>query len=298
MGLFKKIYERLSKTRESFSRKLFEVFNHKVINDEFFEELEYALVSADIGATVSEQIIDELKETVLEKRIKDVEEIRNELKEILVGMLDYDIPEIEYPAVILISGVNGAGKTTAIGKLAKKYREEGKSVILAAADTFRAAASEQLSIWAERAGVRIVKHAEGADPAAVVYDALQSAKAKKADLVIVDTAGRLQNKKNLMEELKKITRVIDREAEGFDVLNYIVVDATVGQNAVSQVAVFDECVQLDGIILTKLDGTAKGGVVLAISGEREIPVLHVGIGEGIDDLIDFDAKDFVNAILE
>ena len=298
MGLFKKIYERLSKTRESFSRKLFEVFNHKVINDEFFEELEYALVSADIGATVSEQIIDELKETVLEKRIKDVEEIRNELKEILVGMLDYDIPEIEYPAVILISGVNGAGKTTAIGKLAKKYSEEGKSVILAAADTFRAAASEQLSIWAERAGVRIVKHAEGADPAAVVYDALQSAKAKKADLVIVDTAGRLQNKKNLMEELKKITRVIDREAEGFDVLNYIVVDATVGQNAVSQVAVFDECVQLDGIILTKLDGTAKGGVVLAISGEREIPVLHVGIGEGIDDLIDFDAKDFVNAILE
>ena len=298
MGLFKKIYDRLSKTRESFSRKLFEVFNRKVVNDEFFEELEYALISADVGATVSEQVIDELKEIVFEKRINDVEAIKNELKEILIGMLDYEIPEIEYPAVILISGVNGAGKTTAIGKLAKKYKSQGKSVVLAAADTFRAAASEQLTVWAERSGVRIVKHAEGADPAAVVYDALQSAKAKGADLVIVDTAGRLQNKKNLMEELKKITRVIDREAEGFTVLNYIVVDATVGQNAVSQVSVFDEAVQLDGIILTKLDGTAKGGVVLAISGEREIPVLHVGIGEGIDDLIDFDAKDFVNAILE
>ena len=297
MGFFKKIYEGLSKTRESFSRKIFSVFNSKVINDDFFDELEFALISADIGATVSAQIIEELKETVFEKRIKSADEVKSELKDIMIGYLDYEIPEIEYPAVIMISGVNGAGKTTAIGKLANRYKKEGKSVVLAAADTFRAAASEQLGIWAERAGVRIVRHAEGADPAAVVYDALQSAKAKGADLVIVDTAGRLQNKKNLMEELKKITRVIDREAEGFTVLNYIVVDATVGQNAVSQVEVFDEAVTLDGIILTKLDGTAKGGVVLAISGEREIPVLHVGIGEGIDDLIDFDAKDFVNAIL-
>ena len=298
MSIFKKIHERLAKTRENISRKFFLAFNSKVINDEFFDELECAMISADIGANVSGQVIEELRETVLEKRLKDVESIKKELKSILIGMLDYEIPEIEYPAVILISGVNGAGKTTAIGKLAKKYKEAGKSVLLAAADTFRAAASDQLEIWAQRAGVRVVRHAEGADPAAVVYDALQSAKAKKTDLVIVDTAGRLQNKKNLMEELKKITRVIDREAEGFTVLNYIVVDATVGQNAVSQVEVFDEAVELDGIILTKLDGTAKGGVVLAISGEREIPVLHVGIGEGIDDLIDFDATDFVNAILE
>lgn len=298
MSIFKKIHERLAKTRENISRKFFLAFNSKVINDEFFDELECAMISADIGANVSGQVIEELRETVLEKRLKDVDSIKKELKNILIGMLDYEIPEIEYPAVILISGVNGAGKTTAIGKLAKKYKEAGKSVLLAAADTFRAAASDQLEIWAQRAGVRIVRHAEGADPAAVVYDALQSAKAKKTDLVIVDTAGRLQNKKNLMEELKKITRVIDREAEGFTVLNYIVVDATVGQNAVSQVEVFDEAVELDGIILTKLDGTAKGGVVLAISGEREIPVLHVGIGEGIDDLIDFDATDFVNAILE
>lgn len=298
MGFFKKVYERLAKTRENISRKFFALFNSGVINDEFFDELEYALVSSDMGATVSAEIIEELRDTVFEKRIKTTDGIKSELKDILVGMLDYEIPEMEYPAVILVSGVNGAGKTTAIGKLAKRYKEAGKSVILAAADTFRAAASEQLTIWAERAGVRIVKHKEGADPAAVVYDALQSAKAKNADLVIVDTAGRLQNKKNLMEELKKITRVIDREAEGFNVYNYIVVDATVGQNAVSQVEVFDEAVELDGIILTKLDGTAKGGVVLAISGEREIPVLYVGIGEGIDDLIDFDAKDFVNAILE
>ena len=298
MGFFKKVYERLAKTRESISRKFFTLFNSGVINDEFFDELEYALVSSDMGAKVSSDIIDELRDTVLAKRIKTADGIKAELKEILIGMIDYEIPDMEYPAVILISGVNGAGKTTAIGKLAKRYKEAGKSVILAAADTFRAAASEQLTIWAERAGVRIVKHKEGADPAAVVYDALQSAKAKGADLVIVDTAGRLQNKKNLMEELKKITRVIDREAEGFSVYNYIVVDATVGQNAVSQVEVFDEAVELDGIILTKLDGTAKGGVVLAISGEREIPVLYVGIGEGIDDLIDFDAKDFVNAILE
>lgn len=298
MGFFKKVYERLAKTRESISRKFFALFNSGVINDEFFDELEYALVSSDMGATVSANIIENLRETVLDKRIKTTEGIKTELKEILVGMLDYEIPDMEYPSVILVSGVNGAGKTTAIGKLAKRYKEAGKSVILAAADTFRAAASEQLTIWAERAGVRIVKHKEGADPAAVVYDALQSAKAKGADLVIVDTAGRLQNKKNLMEELKKITRVIEREAEGFSIYNYIVVDATVGQNAVSQVEVFDEAVELDGIILTKLDGTAKGGVVLAISGEREIPVLYVGIGEGIDDLIDFDAKDFVNAILE
>lgn len=298
MGFFKKIYERLAKTRENFSRKIFAVLNSKVINDEFFEELEFALLGADVGASVSQEVIEELRERVLSKRIKSAEAIKEELKDILVGLLDYEIPEIEYPAIILISGVNGAGKTTAIGKLAKKYKQEGKTVLLAAADTFRAAASEQLAIWADRAGVRIVKHAEGADPAAVVYDAIQSAKAKKTDLIIVDTAGRLQNKKNLMEELKKINRVIEREAGDFTLINYIVVDATIGQNAVSQVEVFDEAIDIDGIILTKLDGTAKGGVVLAISGAKEIPVLHVGIGEGIDDLIDFDANDFVNAILE
>ena len=298
MGFFKKVYERLAKTRENISRKFFAIFNSSVINDEFFDELECALVSSDMGAQVSTDVIEELRERVLAKRIKNADDIKSELKDILVGMLDYEIPEIEYPAVILVSGVNGAGKTTAIGKLAKRYKDAGKSVILAAADTFRAAASDQLTIWAERSGVRIVKHKEGADPAAVVYDAIQSAKAKGADLVIVDTAGRLQNKKNLMEELKKITRVIEREAEGFDIYNYIVVDATVGQNAVSQVGIFDEAIDIDGIILTKLDGTAKGGVVIAISGEMEIPVLYVGVGEGIEDLIDFDAKDFVNAILE
>ncbi len=298
MGFFKKIYEKLAKTRESFSRKIFAALNSKVINDEFFEELEFAMLGADVGAKVSAEVIEELRERVLAKRIKNAEGIKSELKDILVGLLDYEIPEIEYPAIILVSGVNGAGKTTAIGKLAKRFKSEGKSVLLAAADTFRAAASEQLTVWSERAGVRIVKHAEGADPAAVVYDAIQSAKARKTDLILVDTAGRLQNKKNLMEELKKINRVIEREAGEYTVMNYIVVDATIGQNAVSQVEVFDEAIEIDGIILTKLDGTAKGGVVLAISGAREIPVLYVGVGEGIDDLIDFDANDFVNAILE
>ena len=215
----------------------------------------------------------------------------------IFSRIDYEIPEYEYPLVILVAGVNGVGKTTAIGKLANLFKSQGKSVVVAAADTFRAAASEQLEIWAERAGVRIVKHNEGSDPAAVVFDAISSMKAKHTDVLLVDTAGRLHNKKNLMHELEKINRVIDRELPNVDKRNYIVLDATTGQNAVTQVEVFDEAIDIDGIILTKLDGTAKGGVVMAISAEYEVPVVYIGVGEQIDDLLPFDATDFVNAIL-
>jgi len=224
---------------------------------------------------------------------------KNKLKEIMVDILDENpMPEYEYPLVITVVGVNGVGKTTAMGKLAKKFKSEGKNVLLVAADTFRAAAADQLEIWSERAGVRIVRQNEGADPGAVVFDALSSAKSKGNDVILIDTAGRLHNKKNLIEELKKIDRIVAREMPDALRLNYLVLDATTGQNALSQVEVFDEAVELDGIILTKLDGTAKGGVVLAIAGETSVPVVYVGVGEGIDDLQDFDSEQFIDAIID
>ena len=210
---------------------------------------------------------------------------------------DNPAPDYEYPLIIVVAGVNGVGKTTAIGKLAKRFKEQKKSVTIVAGDTFRAAASDQLTVWAERAGVRIVKHTEGADPGAVVYDAVMSAKSKKTDVLLVDTAGRLHNKKNLMRELEKISGIIGREMPEAMHLNYIVLDATTGQNALSQVDIFNEAIDLDGIILTKLDGTAKGGVVLAIATQLQIPVVYVGVGEGIDDLEEFDAKNFIDAIV-
>lgn len=298
MGIFSRIKEGLKRTKESFGRKLFELFKGKALDEDFYEELETAMISADMGVTATEQIIEELKDAVYKKKITDTEKAKAELKRIMLESIDYEIPPYEYPLVILIAGVNGVGKTTAIGKLAKLFTSTGKSVTVAAADTFRAAASEQLEIWAERAGVRIIKHGEGSDPASVVYDALSSAKARGTDVVLVDTAGRLHNKKNLMEELKKINRVIEREAPDADKRSYIVLDATTGQNAVSQVEIFSDAVDADGIILTKLDGTAKGGVVLAISAEYELPVVYAGIGEKIDDLIPFDAESFIDAIFE
>lgn len=298
MGIFKKIKDGLTKTRESISKKLFEVFNRKVINDEFFDELEMALVSSDVGATVSAEIVEDVRSEAISSRVATSEGIKDLLKQKILERIDFELDPIEKPAVLLVSGVNGAGKTTAIGKLALKFKKQGRKVLLCAADTFRAAAADQLSVWAERAGVRIVRQSEGADPAAVVYDAIHSAKARGEDLILVDTAGRLQNKRNLMEELKKITRVVEREYPEADYRNYIVIDATIGQNALSQVDIFDEAIDIDGIILTKLDGTAKGGVVIAICGEKEIPVLYVGVGEQIDDLEDFDAEDFVNAIIQ
>ena len=270
-----------------------------MLNDDFYDEIEEILLTGDVGAETTERILDELRDAIDEDLIRDRADAKDKLKEIMVDILEEnEKPEYEYPLILLVAGVNGVGKTTAMGKLAKKFKKEGHDVLLVAADTFRAAASDQLTVWAERAGVRIVKQGEGADPAAVVFDALSSAKSKGNDVILIDTAGRLHNKKNLVEELKKIERVIDREMPEATKLNYIVLDATTGQNAISQVEVFDEAIDIDGIILTKLDGTAKGGVVLALAGETSTPVVYVGVGEGIDDLQDFDAEQFVEAIFE
>lgn len=298
MGFFSKIKEGLKKTKEVLSFKLNKLFTGGVMNDDFYDELEYILLSSDVGAATTERILDELRDAVDEKLIRDRSKAKDELKRLMVEILtEPEVPEYDYPLVIMVSGVNGVGKTTAMGKLAKKFKKEGHDVLLVAADTFRAAAADQLTVWAERAGVRIVKQAEGADPASVVFDALTSAKAKKNDVILIDTAGRLHNKKNLMDELVKISRIVTREMPDAMYLNYIVLDATTGQNALSQVDVFNEVVDIDGIILTKLDGTAKGGVVFAITNELEVPVVYVGVGEGIDDLELFDPESFVDEIL-
>lgn len=299
MGFFAKLKEKLKKTKEAIAYKLNKLFTGGVLTDDFYDELEMALISSDIGAETVETLMDDLRDVIDKKHIRDTASVKNELKELMVNMLEENpIPEYEYPMVLLVAGVNGVGKTTAIGKLAKKFKKEGKSVTIVAADTFRAAAADQLTVWADRASVRIVKHAEGADPGAVVYDAIASAKSKHTDVLLVDTAGRLHNKKNLMDELKKIDRIIEREYPDCLYLNYIVLDATTGQNAVTQVDIFNEAIDIDGIILTKLDGTAKGGVVLAIANQLQVPVVYVGVGEGIDDLEDFDAREFIDAIIE
>ncbi len=299
MGIFAKIKAGLKKTKDVISYKLNKLFTGGVLDDDFYDELEYILLSADVGATTTERILDELHDVVDEKMLRDRADVKDELKRIMIDILDENSkPVYEYPLVIMVSGVNGVGKTTAMGKLAKKFKSEGKLVLLVAADTFRAAAADQLTVWADRAGVRIVKQSEGADPGSVVFDALASAKAKNTDVVLVDTAGRLHNKKNLMDELGKISRIIGREMPEAMYLNYIVLDATTGQNALAQVDVFNEAVDIDGIILTKLDGTAKGGVVLAIAGDLEVPVVYIGVGEGIDDLEDFDSEAFIDAIVE
>ncbi len=293
---FQKIKDGMKKTNDNFKKKLFYAFSARQLNDEFYDNLEEALLSADMGITASESVIEQLRDEVFERKIKSPEDAQSLLKDIIIGDIKFDIDDYDYPLVILVSGVNGVGKTTAIGKLANMFKEDGKSVVVAAADTFRAAASEQLEVWGQRAGVRVVKHGEGSDPAAVVFDAISSAKAKGTDVVLVDTAGRLHNKVNLMNELKKICRVVEREMPDADFRKYLVLDATTGQNAVSQAEVFGEAIDIDGIILNKLDGTAKGGVVVAISDELELPVLYVGVGEKIDDLIPFDAEDFVDAL--
>lgn len=299
MGFFSKIKNSLKKTKDAISYKLNKLFTGGILDENFYDELETILITSDIGAQTVMEIMDTLRDTIDEKHIRKTEDVKEELKEIMLDILNAnDIPEYSYPLILLVAGVNGVGKTTAIGKLAKKFKNEGKSVLMVAADTFRAAASDQLTVWSERAGVKIIKHSEGADPGAVVYDALQSAKSKGNDVILVDTAGRLHNKKNLMEELKKITRIIDREMPDATLLNYIVLDATTGQNALSQVDVFDEAIDIDGIILTKLDGTAKGGVVIGIAGQLQVPVVYVGVGEGIDDLEDFNAEEFVEGIME
>ncbi len=298
MGIFSKIKEGLKRTKDAISYKLNKLFTGGVLDDDFYDELEMILLTSDIGASATDAIMSRLREVVDKKYIRKTEDVKYELRNIMVEILEENPkPEYEYPLVIVIAGVNGVGKTTAIGKLAKKFKAEKKSVLMVAGDTFRAAAADQLTVWSERAGVRIIKHAEGADPGAVVYDAIASAKSKNTDVILVDTAGRLHNKKNLMHELEKISGIVPREMPNAMQLNYIVLDATTGQNAISQVEIFDEAIDIDGIILTKLDGTAKGGVVLAISSQLQVPVVYVGVGEGIDDLEDFDAENFVDAIV-
>ncbi|MDR3319175.1 MAG: signal recognition particle-docking protein FtsY [Clostridiales bacterium] len=298
MGLFSRIKEGLKKTKESISYKLNKLFTGGVLDDGFYDELEMILLSADIGAEAAEEIMDSLRLGIDQKHLREQEDVIKALREIIADMLSSAQKKPPaFPAVIMVTGVNGVGKTTAIGKMALKFRKEGHGVCLAAADTFRAAAAEQLTVWAERAGVRIVKHAEGADPAAVVYDAIASVKAKSTDILLIDTAGRLHNKKNLMEELKKMSRVIDREYPEANRYNYLVLDGTTGQNAVTQAEVFNEAIELDGIILTKLDGTAKGGVVVAVTKALDVPVVYIGVGEGIDDLQDFEPEQFAAAII-
>ena len=299
MGLFSKIKNAFKKTKEFLGYKLNRLFTGGVLDDEFYDELEEILLSADVGASTTEYILDELKTVIGKKHIREREAVRAELNVILTEILtENEPPELEYPLVIMLTGVNGVGKTTAIGKLAKRFKDMGKSVTLAAADTFRAAASDQLSIWADRADVRIIKHSEGADPGAVVYDAVASAKTKNTDVLLIDTAGRLHNKTNLMKELAKISKIIEREHPEALQLNYIVLDATTGQNALSQVEIFDEMIETHGIILTKLDGTAKGGIIFAINREMQVPVVYIGTGETIDDIEEFDPDEFIKGVMD
>lgn len=294
MGLFKKIATALAKTREAFRRKLDALFSGGELNDDFFEELENILISSDVGVNTSVEITEKLRQEIRINKVKTAENARNLLKNIIEKTLQIKQFDIEYPAVITIVGVNGVGKTTSIGKLANFFKKQKKEVCLVAGDTFRAAASNQLTEWANRNKVRIIKHTEGADAGAVVFDAMASAKAKKTDVLIIDTAGRLHTKINLMEELGKIDRIITKENFGANKYSFIVLDATTGQNALSQIKHFNEYVKIDGIILTKLDGTAKGGVVLAIAKEYNLPVVFVGVGETIDDLEPFNAKEFAD----
>ena len=302
MGLFNKIKDSLSKTRESINYKFESVINSfKKVDDELFDELEEVLITADLGVETSMDIIERLRCVAKEKHIIDSVELKSALADILRDILkDGSSNELQIygsPAVIMVIGVNGVGKTTSIGKIANMYKQQGKEVVIAAADTFRAAAIDQLEVWADRAGVRIIKQQEGSDPAAVVYDAINACKGKNVDLLLCDTAGRLHNKKNLMEELKKIYKILDREIPNGSKEVLLVLDATTGQNAVQQAKEFKEAADITGIVLTKLDGTAKGGIVFAIKNEYDIPVKLVGLGEGADDIELFDADEFVNGVL-
>lgn len=296
-GLFARLREGMTKTRESITHAIDQLTGvYKELDDDFYDDLEAVLIGADIGVKTTEEIIARLKDEVRRRREGNPEAVRGILKEIVADMMEAEPFRPKSPSVILVVGVNGVGKTTTIGKLACHFKDEGKSVILAAADTFRAAATEQLTIWAQRAGVPIVAHGEGADPAAVVFDAVASAKAKRADLLIVDTAGRLHNKSHLMEELKKIRRVIDRDFPQADVHVLLVLDGATGQNGVTQARVFRDAVDISGIVLTKLDGTSKGGVVISIKEELQLPVYFVGVGEKKEDLQVFNAREYAEAI--
>ncbi len=299
MGFFQKISEGLKKTKESMMQKVERIFNSfRPVDEELFEELEETLIMSDVGVATSEEICSRLRKGVKERGVADGEGVKELMKEIVADMMDGDssLHISTKPSVILVIGVNGVGKTTTIGKLAANLKAEGKKVLLGAADTFRAAAIEQLQVWADRAGVEMIRQSEGSDPAAVVFDTIAAGKARGADVIICDTAGRLHNKKNLMDELSKISRVIHREAPEADLEVLLVLDATTGQNAVVQARTFREAAGLTGIILTKLDGTAKGGVVIAIKQELQIPIKYIGVGEKLDDLQPFEPREFVEAL--
>lgn len=302
MGLFDKLKNSLSKTKESINEKFNTVLKtFKKIDDDLFDELEEVLITADLGVNTSMEIIERLREAASEKKLRDSYELKGELNRIMTEILtdgDNSMELYGSPAVIMVIGVNGVGKTTSIGKLANMYKEQGKSVLIAAADTFRAAAIDQLEVWANRAGVDIIRQQEGSDPAAVIFDAVNAARSRNIDVLLCDTAGRLHNKKNLMAELKKIYKILDRELPDSSKEVLLVLDATTGQNAVQQAINFKEAADITGIILTKLDGTAKGGIVLAIKNDYDIPVKFIGVGEQIDDIEPFNAVEFVNAIID
>lgn len=300
MGFFDKLKEGLAKTRKGITERIDQVLvSFGKVDDELFDELEEVLITGDLGIDTALRIIESSKKKVKERKITDPSKIKSLIKESLVEILGEETQTLAIepsPAVIMVIGVNGVGKTTSIGKIANMLKKDGKKVVLAAADTFRAAAIDQLEIWSKRVGVELIKQEEGSDPAAVIYDAIQATRARKADVLICDTAGRLHTKKNLMEELRKVSRIIDRELPGAKRENLLVLDATTGQNAVSQAKTFSEVTDITGIVLTKLDGTAKGGIVIAIKSELDLPVKLIGVGEQLDDLQPFNSADFVEAL--
>ena len=299
MGFFSRIKEGLKKTKDSLGKKLNILFGGNKLGDEFYDELEDVLISSDVAVDTAMDIVDNIRDEAISERTKDKDYVLGLLKDAIKDALTQAEPmELKTPAVIMVIGVNGVGKTTTIGKLANLYTKQGKSVVIAAADTFRAAAADQLTVWAERAKVRIVKQSEGSDPSSVVYDAIASCKAKKTDVLIIDTAGRLHVKANLMEELKKMDRVVNREYPEAHFYKLIALDATTGNNAYNQVEAFKGAVGLDGIILTKLDGTAKGGLVVSLCNELKVPVCYVGVGEKLDDIEEFDVDSFVDGMFE
>lgn len=298
LTLYERMCQKLKKTKDSFIQKVENVVYYGDLDDDFFDELEETFILSDLGIETATKITETLREQIKETKTKAKQDVMDLLRQIMTEMVEVEKHQTELPVIMLVVGVNGVGKTTTIAKLAQKYKDQGKKVMVAAADTFRAAAAEQLDVWADRVGVDIIKSVQGADPSSVVFDAIGAARARGADILLCDTAGRLHNKVNLMKELEKITRVVEREGKGFSVHNLLVLDATTGQNALNQAKTFNDAVHLDGIVMTKMDGTAKGGVAIAIIDELQVPIEYVGIGEKPEDLIDFDAGEFVRMLYE